>query len=187
MNFQITDFLREQRHVFGTCPCCSQMFRLSETRVSYRSRYEPDWLDRLQKNMEKTESKVENFEEAESEVREKAVERARQKLLPKLLNRAVPLFARKKLPIHDIRTLLHPIDFIVFDGLSDSRREELNRILLLDSKPRTDGQRKLHESLREAIDCQALDWGTIRISEVGEVEHRQDQASPKPPNNPNRV
>lgn len=32
-------FLREQRHVFFICPCCGEVGRLSDARISYRKRY----------------------------------------------------------------------------------------------------------------------------------------------------
>ena len=162
----ISSFLREQRHIFGTCPHCRSLFRLVDAKVSYDSPYKVDWLDKLENLQESWETKAEELGEKEKAMRREAIEKATRTELPKLLHRIVPTFTKSNLNPQDIKTLFHPIDFLVFDGLNNDR---VDRVLLMDHKPNDSGRTSIHKGINDAIRSEAIEWRTLRVSETGEI------------------
>ena len=165
---ELLGFLREQRHIFGCCPCCQQIFRLSDSRISYRTTYKPDWMDDLDDKLMKEEEKKAKFEEKRKELRDKAIDEERKKRLPILLNRAVPMFAKRHVNPQDVKTLFDPIDFVVFDGMNMD--ETVKRVLLLDELAKTAREKSLQESIKNTIETGALTWKTIQIMQDGTIE-----------------
>ncbi len=167
MTEQLLEFLKEQRHIFGSCPSCQEVFRLSEVRVSYKAAYKHDWLDLLEAKIEGQQAKEERFEQKRAELRQKHIDFERRTRLPKLLNAAVPMFAKRKVFPQDVKTLFDPIDFVVFDGMNNGGL--VKRVLLLDNKPKTTAEKTLHTTIQNAIDTKALSWHTIQISAEGKI------------------
>ena len=70
--------------------------------------------------------------------------------------------------------LMDPVDFIVFDGMNDSREEgkpELfKRILLLDRPTKQPRRRKVQKSLARTIKRGDYSWKTVRVGKDGRVE-----------------
>jgi len=168
---KITDYIKEQRHIFGICPCCNDVFRLSDVKLSYKAKYKPDWLDAVEKLQQKIENSIERFEERKKEIRMRAIEEARRKVLPKILNRAVPFFAKRGIYPQDIKTILNPIDFVAFHGMTAGN---VKSVLLLDSPATNTLHQKIQHSIQEAIKNDALDWVTVKVTEEG-VAERQEQ------------
>lgn len=160
----ITDFLQEQRHIFGTCPHCREVFRLSDARLSYRAKYAPDWLDGLELEEQRLDARIMRFEEREREMRDRAISRARKTVLPGLLSRAVPFFARQGLSPQDAKAVFDPVDFVVFSGLNSGKG--LKKVLLLDSKRK---RGEVQDSIETAVEKRAVCWSTVKISPHGKI------------------
>lgn len=45
---QLTEFFKAARHLWGRCPRCNHLFRLSEAAISYGAESPKDWLRKLQ-------------------------------------------------------------------------------------------------------------------------------------------
>jgi predicted Holliday junction resolvase-like endonuclease len=159
-------YIREQRHIFGICPHCKSLFRLVDARVSYKTPYKADWLDEIEGDREKWQTKTEDLKGREKELRRLAIERATKRDLPKLLKRVVPTFVNRGLNPQDIKTVFHPIDFVVFDGLNDEGTE---RVVLMDHKTSEKARITVQEGISDAIKSGAIEWKTLRVSETGEI------------------
>lgn len=166
----LTSFLREQRHIFGTCPQCHALFRLVDARVSYDAPYKLDWMDRIQNAQDSWQTKTEDLEAKEKEMRRTAIERATKTKLPKLLKRVVPTFAAYKLNPQDIKTVFHPIDFVVFDGLN---RDRVNRVLLMDHKTSETNRASIQRSIADTIGTDSVAWETLRVSDTGAITREE--------------
>lgn len=166
MSGQLVEFLREQRHIFGSCPHCQTVFRLADVKLSYTT-YKPDWKDQLDDALEREEERLQEFELKAKELRAKAIEHERKVKLPKLLNKAVPMFAKRKIFPQDVKTLFDPIDFVVFDGMNNE--DTVKRVLLMDNAAGNAREKALHESIKETIETKALTWKTISIDKDGKI------------------
>lgn len=67
---QLSDFYRAARHLWGRCPCCNNLFRLSDVAISYGSEPPRDWLRRLQKQQDQVLTRQLNLDQRQDEVEE---------------------------------------------------------------------------------------------------------------------
>jgi len=167
MTVLLTDFLKEQRHIFGVCPKCGEVQRFTDIHISYVTRYVPDWLDGLELEQERLDRQSANLLSKKEEIRNASLERAKRKILPTKLKAVSPLFARVGVSPQDIRTIFHPIDYVCFDGLYS--KDRLKQVLFLDRPPATLAERLIQSSLRRAIHREAFDWATVRVDDEGNV------------------
>lgn len=160
---------KAQRNIFGICPSCGEIFRLSDIKISYRRRFPADWHDKLLAEEERISDKEDELEERLAEIREKATEHARKVLLPRLLRKVDPLFTKLGYFPQDVKAIFDPIDFVVFDGMN--RTEKVKRIVFMDHETEDMGQRAIQKSIERTIDKEKYGWETIRISsKTGEME-----------------
>ncbi len=160
---------KAQRNIFGLCPLCGEIFRLSEIKISYKRKFPIDWYDRLLAEGEKLDDREMKLEETLRIIREKATERARRVLLPKLLRRVDPLFTSLGYFPQDAKAIFDPIDFVVFDGMN--RDENVRRIVFMDHQTENKDQRIIQKSIEKTIEKERYEWETIRISsKTGEME-----------------
>jgi len=162
-------FFKAQRNIFGTCPSCGEIFRLSDIKISYQRRFPTDWHDKLLAKDERISDKEDELEEKLAEIREKATEHARKVLLPQLLRKVDPIFTKLGYFPQDVKAIFDPIDFVVFDGMN--RTEKVKRIVFMDHETEDTGQRAIQKSIERTIGEERYGWETIRISsKTGEME-----------------
>jgi predicted Holliday junction resolvase-like endonuclease len=161
-------FLREQRHIFMVCPCCGEVVRLSDARISYQLKYADDWLDRIERSEERVGRQIESFEERRKELRDRSVARARQRILPQLLRKVVPAVSSLKLSPMDVKTIMDPVGYVVFDGLNSARG--CRRILFLDTEEASRERQRIRESIGRAIRRGDMGWTTVQIGQDGTIE-----------------
>jgi predicted Holliday junction resolvase-like endonuclease len=107
----LTEFFKAASHLWGRCPHCGELFRLSEAAVSFGSEPPRDWLRRLQKQRDLIQEKLAEVQETEEDLlgREDDVS-AREKEInyrEKTLNREVKRMAHEYIKSNDrIRTLI---------------------------------------------------------------------------------
>jgi predicted Holliday junction resolvase-like endonuclease len=157
-------YLTEGRHVFSVCPECGSVHRLSELSLSRRGRYVPDWMDKIDARRDSLEKRRGSLEDRASELQQAAKERAERRVLPQLLHRAIPLFYKFRIDPRDVRTIIHPIDFVVFRGMNSS--DGIKGVDLL----RLHGGNAFVPSIRRAIDAHEYGWRTVRVGDNGTVE-----------------
>ncbi len=162
-------YFREQRHIFGVCPNpeCRTVARLAEIRISYREKYAKDWLDRIDDQTTSWEEKQSELKETQKELRQKHIDEARRTVLPKKLRAASPLYLKQGVEPEDIKVVLHPLDFIGFDGLITDKI--LRRIVLLDSESNTTFRGQVQQSIRKVVDDAKYDWSVLRIDDDGKI------------------
>lgn len=160
---------KAQRNIFGLCPMCGEVFRLSEIKISYKRKFPIDWYDKMLAQGEKLDEKEMKLEENLKDIREKATERAKRVLLPRLLRKVDPLFTSLGYFPQDVKAIFDPIDFVIFDGMN--RAEKVKRIVFMDQQTENRGQRIIQKSIEKTIEQERYEWETIRISsKTGEME-----------------
>ena len=128
-----------------------------------------DMLVTHHQNLLRSLEEVENdFSEKESKIREKAVQRGRKKV-PKLIKKSMDnKFAKLNYDPYDIKPVLHPIDFLVFDGMN---KKKLNEIILLSRKTTHSVMLKLQKSITNVIKNKLYDWKVARVSVDGQIKY----------------
>jgi len=192
---QLTEFFKCARHLWGRCPRCGDLFRLSEAAISFGSEPPADWLRRLQNQQDQIDGKYSELDswKAELDVREgnlnsrerdlemktrnlektaremakgmlkddktvkgllteerrRAVQRSRSTLLGHLFERLAPFFRQFDHDPRDVRALMNPIDYVVFDGLTINRK--VDRIAFVEVKCGTSAESPAQKSIFQAV------------------------------------
>ncbi|MGB9842216.1 MAG: Holliday junction resolvase-like protein [Candidatus Bathyarchaeales archaeon] len=164
---ELLNIFQSFRKILCLCPCCGEMLRLSDLHLRYTGKAPKTWLDKYEQKLMVLQRKEELFEEKERELRDKAIERGRKKV-PRLIERCLcSEFRKMKYDPYDIKAIMHPVDFIVFDGLN--QRDEIKSITFLSRKPVNQEQVKIIESMKNTISKNSYEWKVARITLDGKV------------------
>jgi len=108
------------------------------------------------------------FDERERKLRDQAAERGRRKV-PILIRKSVDSqFAKLKYNPYDIKALLHPVDFVVFDGLES--KEDLRKIVFLSKAVDNEQLNGLRNSIEKTVEEKRYNWQVARVPIDGRIE-----------------
>ncbi|MFZ3355497.1 MAG: Holliday junction resolvase-like protein [Thermoplasmata archaeon] len=164
-------FIREGRHIFSVCPECGSVHRLSDLELSRRGKYVPDWMDKVERSRDALEQRRGTLEGRAAELQRVAKERAERKVLPQLLWRSAPMFYKLKIDPRDVRTIIHPLDFVVFQGMNS--RDGVQGVSLVS----LDSANPITSSIGKTILARDFGWRTVRVGDDGVIE--SDERSQK--------
>jgi len=163
----LLDTFQSFRRILCVCPHCNQILRLSDLHLKYVGKAPKTWLDEYESKMLSLQKKVEAFEEKEKEIRDQSIERGRKKV-PALVKKCLCTeFANLKYDPYDIKALMYPVDFIVFDGLNT---DELRRITFLSRNTASSRQTLMLKSIQQTLNKKDYEWKVSRIDMNGKVE-----------------
>jgi predicted Holliday junction resolvase-like endonuclease len=132
MQKEVLEFYSSLRHIFGVCPCCGEIFRLSDCKLYQKKKPDSDWKEELDKEIKRLETLEEKILEKIATTKEAARTLGR-KNADKLVRKIDRVFFPLKLNCNDCKVIFHPIDFIVFNGMNNNEGDcEINEIILLD-------------------------------------------------------
>lgn len=220
---ELTRFFKAATHLWGRCPRCGELFRLSEAAISFGDKPPRDWLLRLQRQQETLASMRAGLEDWQAELeiqerdvrdrerelergqkdlestarvlakdmlksdktvkalmkeaRQQAVLRSRSTLLGKLFERLGPFLQRFGHDPRDVRPIMDPIDYVVFDGLTVSRRVE--RITFVEVKSGTARESDAQKSIAQAIHERRFGFETWQFGKRG-IPLEQQLLRPEP-------
>jgi predicted Holliday junction resolvase-like endonuclease len=182
-------FFKEQYYVFGICPCCGDIFQLSDCLITVRHKHitlpeHENIIDLQEKNvrqLEKLEELEGQFDEKKYAISELKYElkvakdnaeitrykkEGRKQALSKS-KKFIGLFHKKNLDPRDARLIFSPIEFLVFDGLTEYKETE--NLVFLSKKPDNRGKEKINESIYQALKKGNIDFQLIRITDEGKI------------------
>ena len=153
------------KNILCVCPECNNISRLSQLHLYSAKKTARTWLDDY-------EDRVRSFREIESEhdskaneIREQAVQRGRDQV-PKLVNTSLSeTITKLKYDPYDIKPINHPIDLVIYDGMSDG---DVENVVFLHSKNKA--MQELHKSVHKTVENKDYDWKVVRVSTDGELE-----------------
>jgi len=167
MKSDMLKFFTLQRQLFGVCPNCSDLFRLSDCKVFVKKKPVSDWMDGLDLKREKLDQLTQKLDEKEEGLREKAREKGRQ-LAQKAIRKLDPVFTPRKLNPDDAKVIFHPIDYIVFNGMKAP--DPIKNIILLDREEKGTDHRALQKSIEKVVENENYEWQTLRVQEDGKIK-----------------
>jgi predicted Holliday junction resolvase-like endonuclease len=208
---QLAEFYKAARHLWGRCPHCDSLFRVSEAVITHGNAPPRDWLRRIEQRQRKllelraeTTAREAELTEREAQVaiaqqqveryrlgieqdamrrarelakskdgmaamlrdaRREGAERSRATLVGHVLERLAPFFRRFKHDARDFRSLMNPIDYVIFDGIT--ARGEVERITFAEVKVGTSRPTGRQQSVAEAIKRGRVQFEQWQIGEAG--------------------
>jgi len=183
-----TDFFRDLYQIFVICPCCDEITPLAACRLwvpgSSPRISRIDAILRLQQARDRSQEKLEGGEEKLNDllarcddlreqsknklVREKIKVEGR-KAADRRIRKIDPVFSPRGLDPQDVRLLCTPVDFLVFDGLTDTK--SVKKILFLTRVPKDQLQENAVASIQASIQKGNVEFIEARIDEKGVVEY----------------
>lgn len=153
--------------ILCVCPKCNNLARLSDLHLRSKDKAPKTWLDDYELNIQKTSEREREFAEKEGEIREKATERGRAQV-PEIVRKSMDTqFAKLSYDPYDIKPILHPVEFAIFDGMN---KGSLNNIVLLSRSSTNQNLQNLQKAVTRAVDDKLYDWKVARVSLEGNVE-----------------
>lgn len=161
------EMFQQFKTILCVCPKCNHLSRLSDLHLRSKDKAPKTWLDDYEFNVQKIGQQESEFEEKEGEIREKAAERGRAKV-PEIVRRSMDSqFAKLSYDPYDIKPLLHPVEFVIFNGMNSG---ELNDIVLLSRVSQNQYLQNLQKSVAKVIEDKLYDWKVARVDLDGNVE-----------------
>jgi len=152
------------------CPNCKTLMRLNELNIRYNGKTQKTWLDKYQSQVDIVEEIKNDFDEKESEYRSKGTERGRKKV-PKIIEKSMePNIAALKLDPFDIQPVLHPIDFVVYNGMN---KEKMKDVILLSNKSTNQQIVQIQKSITKAVKTNSYEWKVARVSLDGQITYER--------------
>ena len=165
-NFFLTSF-QDFRSILCLCPHCNSFSRVSDLHLRTKGKAPKTWLDDYELSLQELEEQESKFAEEEGKIRELAIKRGRSKV-PKLVKKSMDeQFAATKYDPYDIKAVLHPVEFIVFNGMN---KGELDDVVLLSRTSSNKNISRLQKSIANVVKEKRYDWKVARVSLDGDIE-----------------
>ena len=155
------------KRILCMCPKCETLVRFSDLHLRAKGKAPKTWLDSYEFNTQKVEDQESKFDEKEDEIREKARQRGRAKV-PIIVRKSMDTqFAKLKYDPYDIKPLLHPVDFVVFDGMN---KKIMNNVVLLSRHSTNQYLQGLQKSAARVVENKMYYWKVARVSIDGQIQ-----------------
>jgi predicted Holliday junction resolvase-like endonuclease len=106
--------------------------------------------------------------QAAGEIRKDSVNRARSTLKGKIAEQMAPVLPEFQFNPADARFIGSPVDYIIFDGLTevaDEKSKEI-RIVFMEVKKGTGALTRTQRVIRDAVENKAVSWQTMKITDT---------------------
>jgi predicted Holliday junction resolvase-like endonuclease len=167
MKPDIISFFELQRRIFFICPDCDEIVRLSDCRLYLRKKPKEDWLDAIDREIKRLDDLEEKIGEKKQALQQAAALRGRNEAR-KTIKKIDRIFTPLKLNPDDSKALLHPIDYVVFDGMTGDGGE-IKKLVLLDNQKVMANRATLQKSIAETVHKGRYEWQTLRVGDDGEI------------------
>lgn len=150
------------RKLFVFCPCCSTVYRVTDSHIYKDKLPNKDWMAKLNDEKNKLEQQEERLKTKIEKLKQEAKEKGRLEA-DQFVEPFDTVFRPLGLNPNDCKNICSPIDFIVFNGMHENN---VKNLVFLDHK-KNKGQ--VQESIREIIENERYTFKTLRIDENGKV------------------
>ena len=182
MNSLLKTF-QQFKSVLCICPHCSKLLRLSDIQNLRTTKPAPrTWLDDYDVSIKKIERKDELVGEKENKLNaQESVLRAKsaargQKKVKTIVQKSLQNASLKKYNPYDIKPILHPVDFVIYNGNND---KQIKEIVFLSKKSEVSDLRQLQESIHECVKNKNYDFRETKVSNSGGIEYIKWGKQPK--------
>lgn len=188
----IIAFYQEQQHIFGICPCCDNVFQLSECAISVKGKKitipEVKEITSLQNQLARLEERIDDLDgklydqqdkytELEQEIKDmeshvtKRYRNAGRKQALKQIGKVDKVFTKRNIDPRDIRLIFNPVEYVAFNGLTE---QEVQSISFVTKQIKNSRQEIAINSLEKTIKSGNLEFVIIRIDENGQITHKRE-------------
>jgi predicted Holliday junction resolvase-like endonuclease len=169
MQKQVLEFYSALRQIFGVCSNCNEIIRISDGKLYQKRKPANDWKEDIDREISRLDSLQEKLEEKIDAQRE-AARVAGRKAANKIIKMIDPIFHPLGLDCNDCKVIFHPVDFIVFKGMSNRIDCSIKEVLLLDKNNKIGESLSIQKSIDNSIRSKNYEWLTLRVENDGSIE-----------------
>ncbi len=159
---------QEFRKILCVCPDCGKIVRLSDLKLKTRTETEITWLDYYEYRERLLSGRETEFDAVKNELREAARIEGRRQAEVVFSNAIKQDFRQMKFDPIDIKPVLNPVDFIVFQDMN--KAEKISDRVFLSKKLENPMINRLREQVKMSIEKNKYEWQVARINEKGKIE-----------------
>jgi len=154
------------RRILAVCPC-GKLHRVSDLQLKSKAEIkEKTWLDDFDIESNKLFAAEQAFEEQKEKLRQAEIEKGRKEAEKAFYKAVCPSLRKLKLNPYDIKPILHPIDFIAFNGMTSE--ESISDIRLL-TREHCAFLAPIQKQIKRAVETKKYDWQVARIDDNGNI------------------
>ena len=154
------------RRILAICPC-GKLHRVSDLQLKSKAEIkEKIWLDKFDLESNKLLIEEQAFEEQKEKLRQAEIEKGRKEAEKAFYKVVCPSLRKLKLNPFDIKPILHPIDFIAFNGMTNEESISDIRLLTREQCAILDPIRK---QIKKAVETKKYGWQVARIDGSGNI------------------
>lgn len=161
----IVRMFQEMKRIYGLCPCCSEVFRLSDIQVFTSGAPPQTPFDRAAADQERIRAAVARFDDREERIREAARAKG-QAAARRRLRKIASVFTARRVDPQDVKVLFDPVDYVAFRGLNGAG---VSSIEFIDRPAETRHRERVQRSLAAAVRKGNVEWRLLRIGDDGAV------------------
>jgi predicted Holliday junction resolvase-like endonuclease len=163
--------IAKNRKLYGTCPHCGEDFRLGSARLfSAKETFPTEALSKIQELKAGLKQRRTDLKALKERMTNRSRITAQSVNLGKIVEKIAPSFGGFHFVTRDCRSLLEPIDYVIFSGLH--RTGSVESITFLDVKSGGSRLNPMQRNISNIV-------GQNKI-EVGTIESKIDAVAPEP-------
>jgi predicted Holliday junction resolvase-like endonuclease len=154
------------RRILAVCPC-GHIHRVSDLQLKSKAEVkEKTWLDEFELETSKLADEQQAFDEQKEKLCKAEIEKGRKEAEKAFYKAVCPSLKKLNLNPFDIKPILHPIDFIAFNGMANE--EEISDIQLL-TREQCAVLDPIRKQIKYAVESKKYDWQVARIDDEGKI------------------
>jgi len=154
--------LKKNKQLYGVCPSCGEEFRIGDaTLFSIREKFPQQALEKIAELKQEISEQRAELKRKKHLITQRSQTTVESVNLGKILEKIVPSFSAFQYHTRDCRSLLEPIDYIIFSGLHQTGK--VDSITFLDVKSGRAALTQKQKKIAELIRRGSVELDTISI------------------------
>jgi predicted Holliday junction resolvase-like endonuclease len=133
---------------YAECPCCGESIQLKKAGLFYLNDFTPEAEALYNQRIAEIKTREKELKEERKKIKERSEVGAKTVNIGFILERLAPSLKHFKFNKNDCRSLFEPIDYLIFEGLSQKRT--VTKLLFVDIKT---GESRLKSIQKEIKNC----------------------------------
>lgn len=156
---------QEANRILGICPCCGELFRLSEAQLFTRQAPPRTPFDKVDDEQRKLDAAVVRYDAKEQALKDTALAKG-QAAARRQLRRVAGPFIQRKIDPQDVKVLFDPVEFIAFRGMAAGK---VTKVVFIDRPATNKAREVVQTSMEKALKNGNYEWKVFRIGADGRV------------------
>jgi len=144
----------------ATCPNCDDEFRLKDAGLFHLDDFSPEALDVYKEMQQELKDRRASLKEQKIKIPQRSQVGARAVNIGFVLERIAPALDGFTFERNDCRTLFDPIDYVVFEGLSNKGR--VSKIIIMDIKSGGARLNPRQKAIKQLVDDKKVEFNTYK-------------------------